>query len=158
MAVEQDDLFWAYVKAASPLTDAATLTVLSFCEWVPIRRRVAANRSTPENVLHSLAVDPSDEVKVAIACNCACPNNVIDKVLANSTPQVRLDIARNADACKYALEKLIHDKNSAISAAARLTLRLFHAPGTATETPPILHQVFPVAPGYPPPDLPIRTG
>jgi hypothetical protein len=157
MTAERNDLFWAYIKAASPLTDANTLSMLSFCEWIPIRRRVAANYNTPPNVLEVLSVDPEDDVRLAVACNPSAPRNVIDRLLARSQATEKLEIAKSPDAPRYALERLLNDPAGEIRSAASLTLRLFHAPGTTMEAQALLNPIFPAGQMHPP-DLPMRSG
>ncbi len=158
MAIEQNELFWAYVKAASPLTDPSTLSLLACCEWAPVRRRVAGNRHTPLNVLEFLSVDQAEEVRVALACNPSTPLSVVDRLVHDEPIEVRLEIAKNPDAQRIALDKLIRDDNSAVRGAAQVTLRLFHAPGTSNEVPlAALEPIFPPRAGFPP-DQPMRSG
>jgi hypothetical protein len=157
MTAERNDLLWAYVKAASPLTDTNTLAMLSFCKWTPIRRRVAANYRTPTSVLAVLSVDPEADVRLAVACNPAASTEVIDRLLAGMQPAERLEVARTPDTSRYALESLSNDPANNVRAAADLTIRLFYAPGTRAERPLPLPTLF--APGqFYPPDLPMYKG
>lgn len=140
--LEQSDLFLVYIKAASPLTDPHTLTVLALTDWVPIRRRVGGNRSTPVSVLEQLSLDEVDEVRIAVACNPMTPPTVLDHIIDTASVEVRTAIARDSEAHTYVLQKLSADENSTVRSCAKLTLRLFNAPGTSSEIPIALNQIF----------------
>lgn len=161
MRADQKDLFWAYIKAASPLTDSQSLSVLSFSEWTPIRRRVAGNYNTPQNILELLSLDSACEVRAAVACNPSCPRGLVEKLVRDFEPEVRLEIAKNAEAPEFALHILANDSHPLVRSAAKVTLRMWHAPGLEAPVEPrlellppvyLLEQTLPIS------DLPIRNG
>lgn len=162
MKAEQPDLFWAYIKAASPLTDSETLALLSFSEWTPIRRRIAGNNHTPRNILDVLAVDPYPEVRAAVACNAASSRSTVERLIRDPRDEVRFEIAKCSDAPDYALRFLANDYDQQIRNAAMLTLRLFHAPAEQEviepEAPATFSSAYPFVPSQLPPDLPMRNG
>ncbi|MBY0550026.1 MAG: hypothetical protein K2W95_22315 [Candidatus Obscuribacterales bacterium] len=159
MKAEQPDLFWAYIKAASPLTDSETLALLSFSEWTPIRRRVAGNNHTPLNILDVLSVDPYPEVRAAVACNTGSPRSTVERLIRDPRDEVRLAIASCSEAPDYALRFLEKDYDQQISNAAKRTLRLFH-PSVEPHVlePPTFSSPLPFGPSQLPPGFPMRNG
>lgn len=87
------DLFWLYARAATSC-DPEELRDLSCSDCDPIRRRVARNPATPQDVLEWLAVDWHPPVRAALAENPLTSESLLEKLAQDKDPEVRLSVAK----------------------------------------------------------------
>lgn len=63
--------------------------LLRFCEHPLIRAVFARDPQTPAKDLERYALDPDDDVRIAVAYNPSSPSNVLELLLRDSNPNVR---------------------------------------------------------------------
>lgn len=138
------DLFWLYARAATS-RDADELRDLSCSDCDPIRRRVASNPATPEDVLEWLAVDWHAPGRAALPDNPSIPENLLEKLAQDKDREVRLSVAKALSmkvlSASQLLEVLAKDADSEVREEAQAGLgeinspNVFAHPGAAGHKP-----------------------
>lgn len=99
------------------------LIALSQSADITIRQRLAANRTTPAEVLARLSEDADEQIRLLVAKNPSSPHHVVAKLARDSAASVRLGLATDHHCPVEILSVLADDEDSAVRETARETRR-----------------------------------
>lgn len=112
-----------YIKAGSPDTSEIELRALLADRNAAVRRRLAENPRTPDDVLLKLADDEHPEVRCAVAEHDRAPRTVMERLSNDANVQVRYAVAGQYSLPVDLLELLCcSDENPYVRDHARRTL------------------------------------
>lgn len=108
--------------AANPSTPEDVLDFLAGTSEPPVLERVAENPNTRPSTLAWLARHACPEVRAAVCDNLMTPNEAIESLACDQHCDVRYRLAENANISAVILEKLAEDENPFVSSRAGKTL------------------------------------
>lgn len=111
------------VVAGNPNTPEQVLIRLANDPLPAIRRRVAENPRTPIKVLLELAQNPHSEVRLAVAENANTPPDILVILADDEDLDVRYGVAENPHMPEEILLKLSEDDNPYVRCRAMKTLQ-----------------------------------
>jgi hypothetical protein len=85
--------------------------------------RLAADRSTPGDVLTKLSTHESEEIRLLVAKNPSTPHHVVAKLARDKSRAVRLGLAKDVHCPVEILTVLADDTDESVREAARGTRR-----------------------------------
>ncbi len=118
-----DDLHLRRVVAGNPNTPEQVLRQLAQDKVSVIRRHVAENPHTPSDILRHLANDSDSDVRLAVAENTNTPNETLTRLAADQNVDVRYGVAENANMPEKILLALTNDENPYVRCRALKTLQ-----------------------------------
>ena len=119
---EMDD----YIKAGDQKASRETLWALYKKNSPRVKRRLAENIASPEELLRLLAADRNPEVRASLATNLLTPPDVLEKLSRDENVDVRLALANEINLPIHLLEKLAGDENPYVSDSAESTLDILY--------------------------------
>lgn len=87
-----------------------------------VRRRLAENPSSPEELLFILSKDSDPEVRASLACNRSVPLEILEELAVDDDVNVRLTLAEEIALPPYILLKLCEDSNPYVKDRAEATV------------------------------------
>ncbi len=117
-----------YIAAASFLTSAAELVLLSQSSEPVIRARVAENPIVSLHTLVQLARDEDCAVRMSVALNPRVTMNILEHLACDECPDVRYTLAEDHQLSEELLEVLAVDENPYVAQRATLTLHRLRTP------------------------------
>lgn len=111
-----------YLKAGDPQTSLDELKVLVSGNSARVRRRVAENSNTPQELLEILAADEDQEVRIAVATNPLTPYWLVERLAADASIHVRFEMAEDPNLPPSVIQALAEDENPYVRDQARRTL------------------------------------
>lgn len=87
-----------------------------------VRRRLAENPATPEELIVLLAHDSDPEVRASLAGNCSVPLEILEFLCVDENADVRLAMAEDPNTPPYLLHNLCDDTNPYVRDRAEATL------------------------------------
>jgi hypothetical protein len=136
---EFDALHVRRVVASNPNTPQQVLERLAGEESAVIRRHVALNPKTPVDTLRRLAEDRETDVRLAVAENVHTPQEILCVLSADEDMDVRYGVAENPHMPEDILVELSQDDNPYIRCRALKTLQML-APDVQTRLKLIIQQ------------------
>jgi hypothetical protein len=119
--------FCEYLKAGDPSARPEELAILAEHSDYRVRRRVAENTSTPEEVLKKLVKDADSDVRIAVGTNPITETHLKLRLSCDADTTVRLGLAQDITTPEIVLHQLINDDNAWVSGEARRTLQIQQA-------------------------------
>ena len=111
-----------YFAAGDPSQSPETLTDVYKNATPALRRRLAENTSTPEELLILLAYDTDPEVRSRLGGNRSVPLKILEMLCEDKDADVRLSLAEESALPPYLLKKLCEDSNPYVRNRAEATL------------------------------------
>ena len=112
----------SYIVAGGANESKEALCSLSKHVNPAVRRRLAENPCTPQEILMLLATDESTEVRAALAWNVAAQVDVLERLCLDEDVNVRLALTENHKLQKELLELLANDDNPYVQHHAKRSL------------------------------------
>ena len=121
---EFNDVHVRRVVAGNPNTPEQVLSRLAGDAVSIIRRHVAENPRTPKDVLTRLAGDPDLDVRLAVAENSNTPPETLSLLASDNDVDVRYGVAENPHMPEQILLDLTKDDNPYVRCRALKTLQM----------------------------------
>ncbi len=134
-----DALHVRRVVASNPNTPQQVLERLASEESAVIRRHVALNPKTPVETLKKLSEDRETDVRLAVAENAQTPQDILTFLSSDQDMDVRYGVAENPHMPENILVELTQDDNPYIRCRALKTLQML-APDVQTRLKLIIQQ------------------
>ena len=78
-------------------------------QWPEMRRWVAHNKTIPESIVRELFKRNDEEVKFVLAMKRSTPTDILDTLATDESDSIRLAVARHPEVSKSTLELLMND-------------------------------------------------
>jgi hypothetical protein len=121
---EFDDVHVRRVVAGNPNTPEQVLRRLASDQVSTIRRHVAENPRTPSDVLKKLSADADLDVRLAVAENSNTPKETLSLLAGDHDVDVRYGVAENPHMPEHILIDLTRDDNPYVRCRALKTLQM----------------------------------
>lgn len=113
-----------YIRAGHPNASTAELWELGADNIDNVRRRVAENPKSPQDLLDKLSGDENPEVRIAVAENPYASTDLLNILATDEHVDVRYSLAENPNLPIEILTLLLDDENPYVSTRAQKTLRM----------------------------------